>query len=76
MVKAKAGNTIFFGLSDVNLEKLKEGKPIKFNLNELGLQDIDVVIFHGKTEEEMYQMFKETINPFKTILKDSNAKNN
>lgn len=76
MVKAKKGNTLIFGLSDMNLERLKKGEPISFNLNELGAEPYDILIFHGKDEQAMYQSMKSQIHPFKTIIKDDNAKNN
>lgn len=53
MIKVAKGNMAILGLSDLNIEKLKEDKPIKFNLKELGMPDIDVFIFHGKDEFTM-----------------------
>jgi hypothetical protein len=73
MVKALTKDTIILGLSDENLKRLKNGEPIKFNLNELGLDNMNVVIFNGKDEQEMYKMFKDNINPFTTVMKNSNA---
>jgi len=55
---------VIFGLSHMNLEKLKEGKPIKFNGAEAGLEaDIEFFIFAGKTEQEMQHDFLEFIGP-------------
>lgn len=78
MVKAVKGNMIILGLSDENLNRLKKDQPIKFNLQELGLPDYDVVIFNGKTEQDMKtQMIKVgLIHPTETIIKDSNADKN
>lgn len=56
MVKFRAGETIGFGLSEENMRLLKEGKPIKVDLTELGLpgkEVRDVFIFYGKTERDM-----------------------
>lgn len=39
------------GLSDGNLEKLREEKPIHINGEELGLDGVDILIFWGKTEK-------------------------
>jgi len=57
MIKAKVGNTIILGLSDKNIEKLKNNEPILFNLKEAGIEDIDanVMIFNGRTEESMME---------------------
>lgn len=64
------------GLSDENMQRLKKGEPIKFNLNELGLPENDVIIFNGRTEQSMYEEMKEQIHPYKTVLKNSRAKEN
>lgn len=79
MVKLRKDNVIILGFSDENMNRLnRNGKnqPIKFNLSELGFDDIDVVIFNGENEQEMAKMFKDQINPFTTIIKDSNADKN
>ncbi len=76
MIKYKKGNLIVLGLSDENLERLKKDQPIKFNLKELGLQDMDILIFNGKTEDEMYKQMKDAIDPLNTIFKDYRADKN
>lgn len=76
MIKAKKDNVLILGLSDENLTRLKKGQPIKFNLNELGMEDIEVVIFNGKDEQEMYKLIKDKINPFTTVMKYSRANKN
>lgn len=55
MIKAKTDNAVIIGLSDENMKRLSIGQPIKFNLKEMGFQDLDVVIFNGRTEESMMQ---------------------
>lgn len=57
------GETILVGLgiSEGNVERLKQGKPIVVKLKELGAkEDIEVMIFYGKTEEDM----AETLRPY------------
>lgn len=76
MIKFKKGNTIVLGLSDENISRLKAGQPIKFNLSELGLPDNTVIIFNGKTEDEMYKVIKDQIDISKTIFKSSREKEN
>lgn len=54
----RSGNTLIFGLSDMNMEKLKEGKPIKFSLSNMKVtgmdpDDLQIAIFNGRTEESM-----------------------
>ena len=70
MIKAKQGNMLIFGLSDRNMELLKEGKPIKFNLKEAQLSehDIDIFIFNGRTEDSMYESMIDLIDLNKTKL--------
>ncbi len=69
MIKAKAGNTIILGLSDENMKRMAAGQPIKFNLKELELGDIDVVIFNGRTEESMFLEMEPMIDIHKTKLR-------
>lgn len=64
MLKAKKGNVLYFGLSDENMRRLKNDEPIKFNLRELGMDDVSVYIFNGKNEQEMAKMFKGQIHPY------------
>ena len=49
------GRTILgFGLSYKNLKRLKQGLPIKVNVEEMGfLMPIDLVIYAGKDERAM-----------------------
>lgn len=57
MIKAsKKPNLMILGLSHENLKRLKGGEPIKFNMSELGLGNIDVFIFSGETESSMGEM--------------------
>ena len=48
-----------FGLSEGNLKKLREGKPILVDLSEMipGCK-MEVLIFYGATEQAMYQEIK------------------
>lgn len=63
MIKARAGNLVIIGLSDENLDKLRDDKPIKFNAGELGLNDdLDIIIFNGRTEKEMAEMVMKRFN--------------
>ena len=60
MLKAYTSAGLILGLSELNIEKLKAGQPIKFNLNELNhhpdaprLPDLNIIILAGTTEKEM-----------------------
>ena len=76
MIKAKKGNQLILGLSDENMRRLKNNEPISFNLKEVGFGDIDVFIFNGRTEYDMKNEMTHMIHPYKTIQKDSRAKQN
>ena len=57
MIKATAGSEdgrkfVLLGLSDMNLTKLREGKPIHVGSAELGIAH-DIIIFWGATEDAM-----------------------
>ena len=58
MIKARAGDLLLFGLSERNLQLLREGRPIAIDLAELGVAGRRVVIFHGATEEIMEHKLK------------------
>jgi hypothetical protein len=63
MLKAKIGNAVILGLSEMNLVKLKLGQPIKLNLKDLGFEDREVYIFHGKDEKEMTETLRSLTGP-------------
>ena len=51
-----------FGLSGMNIKKLKEGKPMLIDLNEMGGEG-EVFIFYGSTERAMMKELKDLIGP-------------
>ena len=51
MIKARAGTAIIFGLSEQNVQLLKQGRPIHINLQEIGIANGTITIFYGPTEE-------------------------
>lgn len=55
MLKARSGDDLIFGLSARNIELLMNGKPISIDLTEIGLAKGRVLIFYGRTEEDMKQ---------------------
>ena len=70
MIKARKGKTIILGLSDQNMKLLRAGKPILFNLKkDLEMDDYDILIFNGRTEESMYESMIDDINLNKTKFK-------
>lgn len=62
MIKAKAGDTLVFGLSEMNIRALKDGKPIMVDLGDIGGKG-KVVIFYGVTEDDMQRDFQKLIGP-------------
>lgn len=63
MVKAKGtrengGAYVVFGLSHENLDRLRDGEPITFNLSELGMGDCEVLIMSGSTEQAIANALK------------------
>lgn len=63
MLKARIGDTLIFGLSRGNIERLQEGKPIVIDGDEIGMHRYKFVICYGETEEaiktELESMFHE-----------------
>jgi hypothetical protein len=68
MLKARAADYVFFGLSEENVIRLKQGKPIKINMVELGLTG-NVIIFYGVTEEAMREDLIDLVGP-DTVFND------
>lgn len=67
MIKAKAtlshGRPLYlFGLSQQNLEKLREGMPIRIHLEEMGGEG-EVLIMFGETEHAIAAELAEMIGP-------------
>lgn len=60
MIKARSGDTVIFGLSKMNLEKLQEGKPIVFDGATVGLIGTRIVIMYGETELHIIHELEET----------------
>lgn len=66
MIKATATSEngeklVLIGLSDTNLEKLKEGSPILVEMWELGFTG-KLVIMGGGTEDELAKMFRQNMS--------------
>lgn len=74
MIKMSADNPmtgkrmLVLGLSDGNLMRLREGKPIHVLGVEWG-QPVDLMIFWGPTEAAMAEMVKPFIGP-ETVVRD------
>jgi hypothetical protein len=77
MIKAKCNNgDLIFGLSKENITRLQKGQPIVFNLKEMGLEDKEVVIMYGETEDDMYKDLVDLIDLKKTKIHDEENKVN
>ena len=63
MIKFKAGDLIGFGLSEGNIQKLKEGKPIAINMQEMGIENMRIIIMYGKTEQDIQSELSDFIGP-------------
>lgn len=76
MIKAKCNDgTLIFGLSKENVDRLKQGKPILINLKDMGLEDRQVIILYGETEEKMYEDLVDLIDLKKTKIHDEGNDN-
>ena len=65
MIKASAndGELVILGLSAKNIELLQQGKPIIVHGNDLGIKNIQILIFAGDTEETMAKEMEQFIHP-------------
>jgi hypothetical protein len=51
--RSKDRNVMIVGLSDENLKRLQEGQPILTEMDHVGFPQLDLVIMHGKTEDDL-----------------------
>lgn len=62
MIKARASfggdPVLIIGLSRLNVERLLDGMPIRFNASELGLPPLTVLILGGETEDSITEEFR------------------
>lgn len=60
MIKVRTTNgQVVLGLSEENIKRLKQGKPISFNLSALAMPPCPVMIFYGKTEDAMLEELRK-----------------
>lgn len=57
--KANGETLIGLGLEEGNIERLKDGKPILFNLSELGFEGMEVMIMYGKDQEDIKMQLRQ-----------------
>ena len=73
MIKMSGSNgqrkMILLGLSEGNLMRLREKKPIHINGEELNLPGIDIVICWGQTEDSLAKELRHMISP-ETVQRD------
>lgn len=50
VIKARAGNSLIFGLSKLNIDRLRMGAPIAIDCEELGQPGLRILIMYGETE--------------------------
>lgn len=78
MLKAKAvlenGRTLLiFGLSEMNVKKIQSGEPIHLHGEELGQPMIDIMIFSGKDEKEMYEALQPLVSVSAKVVHHGDA---
>ena len=54
---------VLLGLSHINLDRLKADQPIKFAGEEVGIDDVEFVIFSGETEQSMARELADLVGP-------------
>lgn len=72
-VIALAGKKVFVGLEEKNLEKMRAGLPFHKLGDEIGLP-FDLVIYYGKTADDLMAAFKEFMGPETVTIDHRNAK--
>lgn len=54
---------LIFGLSRINLDRLKADQPIAFRGDTVGLPGLEIMIFAGETEQSMARDLAEFVGP-------------
>jgi hypothetical protein len=49
---------LVFGLSEVNLQKLRQGQPIRIKLADMQAGNDEILIFYGTTEESAIELLR------------------
>lgn len=49
---------VLLGLSGENVTRMVAGEPVKLNLKDVGLDDIEVAIVYGKTESDIVEQLR------------------
>ena len=78
MIKLRVDSFVLFGLSALNLDRLKEGKPIAFSGAGIGMPDISFAIMYGETEAAIIKELEAVglgITPTTTVKPDPKKEN-
>lgn len=51
--RGEAAPALIVGLTDENILRMQAGQPASFNLDEMGLGNVKVVIAHGATQADI-----------------------
>lgn len=63
VAQSPKGILLGIGLSEKNIELLKQEKPIRIDLTEMGFDSGRVLIFYGETEGELIKTIQPFIGP-------------
>lgn len=74
-VTARAGNVIFVGLEEANLEKLRAGQPFHHHMMEVGAP-FELVIFWAKDYTGLVAAMQEGVGPDTQVIDNRNRKKN
>ncbi len=69
MVKVSGKELLLIGLTDENMNYLKENNALQFNLSKMDVGKVEILIFNGRTEEHMYMQLRDNISPVTTVIK-------
>lgn len=62
MIRAKGKNgtrdLMILGLSAENVKRLQEGKPVLKAMDDVGFPELDLLVLHGETEDDIREDLK------------------
>jgi hypothetical protein len=57
--KSNGSTVLGFGITEANVEKLKQGQPILVDLSELGLEGYEALIMYGTDQRNIQEQLQD-----------------
>lgn len=58
---------VLLGITDDNVRELTKGNPLKLNLRDVELDDIEIAVIYGKSEKDLVAQLGPLLGPDTTL---------